>query len=149
MAVRSFFSDQECRDAGFSEPMIRTLKKVAEFVDTQAQLEETQGDVVVLDGSLATAEAAITALQAADVVLDGRIDAYDALAPFVRQDQTAAWTAATGTEARTALAAYAGQTISNPPTQAEVQTLDDAVKAIGQHLVALINDLRSNGALNG
>jgi hypothetical protein len=92
MSVRSFFSDQECRDAGFSEPMIRTLKKVAEFVDTQAQLEETQGDVVALDGTLASANAAI-------VALDGRLDAYDALAPFVRQDQTAAWAAATGTEA--------------------------------------------------
>jgi hypothetical protein len=141
MSVRSFFSDQECRDAGFSEPMIRTLKKVAEFVDTQAQLEETQGDVVALDGTLASANAAI-------VALDGRLDAYDALAPFVRQDQTAAWAAATGTEARTALAAYAGQTVSNPPTQAEMQTLDDAVKAISQHLVALINDARSNGTLH-
>jgi hypothetical protein len=147
MAVRSYFSDAECRNAGFSEPMIRTLKKVAEFVDTQAQLAEAQGDiaaldttVVALDGTLATAEAAITAL-------DGRIDAYDALAPFVRQDQGAAWSAATGTEARTALASYAGQVVSNPPTQAEMQALDDAVKAISQHLVAFINDARSNGTL--
>ena len=97
MTVRSFFSDQECRDAGFSEPMIRTLKKVAEFVDTQAALAATQGDVAALDGTLATAEANI-------VSLDARIDVYDGLAPFVRQDQGAAWSAATGTEARTALA---------------------------------------------
>lgn len=147
MSVRSYFSDQECRDAGFSEPMIRTLKRVADFVDTQAQLAETQADVVVLDGTLATANTAITALQAADVALDTRIDAYDALAPFVQQDQTAAWTAATGTEARTALASYAGQTVSNPPTQVEVQALDDAVKAISQHLVALVNDLKANSTL--
>jgi hypothetical protein len=66
----------------------------------------------------------------------------------VRQDQTSAWSAATGTEARTALASYAGQTVSNPPTQAQVQTLDDAVKALSQHVVALINDLRSNGAIH-
>lgn len=144
MSVRSFFSDQECRDAGFSEPMIRTLKKVAEFVDTQAALAETQSDVVTLDGTLATAEAAI-------VVLDGRVDTIEAFTNFdpryVRQDQGAAWTAATGTDARTALASYAGQTVSNPPTQAEMQTLDDAVKAVSQHLVALINDARSNGVL--
>ena len=51
------------------------------------------------------------------------------------------WSNATGTAARTALASYAGQTVSNPPTQAEVQQIDDAVKAISQHLVALLNDL--------
>jgi hypothetical protein len=66
---------------------------------------------------------------------------------FVQQDQTAAWTAATGTEARTALAGYAGQVVSNPPTQVEMQALDDALKAHSQALVALINDLRGNGAL--
>lgn len=71
----------------------------------------------------------------------------DADARYVMQDQSAAWTAATGTEARTALVSYAGQVVSNPPTQAEMQALDDAVKAISQHLVAAINDLNGNGAL--
>jgi hypothetical protein len=147
MAVRSYFSDEECRLVGFSPPMIATLRKLADFVDTQERLAEAEAahaeldaTVVALDGTVATAEAAI-------VTLDGRIDAYDALAPFVRQDQGAPWSAATGTEARTALAAYAGQVISNPPTQVEVQALDDAVKAISQHLVAFINDCRSNGVL--
>ena len=37
-------------------------------------------------------------------------------------------------------ASYAGQTISNPPTQAEMQTLDDA-------LVALCAALRSSGLM--
>jgi hypothetical protein len=80
-------------------------------------------------------------------VLDGRLDAYDALAPFVRQDQGATWTAATGTASRAALASYAGQTVSAAPTQAEVQAIDDAVKAISQALVALITDCKANGVL--
>jgi len=78
--------------------------------------------------------------------LDARIDALEAITP-VLQDVGAAWTDATGTASRTALASYAGQTVSNPPTQAEMQTLDDAVKAISQHLVAVINDLKANGSL--
>lgn len=66
---------------------------------------------------------------------------------YVRQDVGASWTAPTGTLARTALASYAGQTVSNPPTQAEMQALDDAVKAMSQAVVAIITDLRANGAL--
>lgn len=76
-----------------------------------------------------------------------KITQPEADARYVRQDIGLAWTAATGTASRTALAAYAGQIVSNPPTQAQVQAIDDAVKAQGQALVALINDLRANGAL--
>jgi len=43
--------------------------------------------------------------------------------------------------ARTTFATYGGQTISNPPTQAEVQALDDAVVIASQRLGALITDL--------
>ena len=67
---------------------------------------------------------------------------------LVIAEEGAAWGAATGSEDRTALASYPGQVVSNPPTQAEMQALDDAVKLISEHLVALINDLRANGALN-
>ena len=48
---------------------------------------------------------------------------------------------------RTALASYAGQTVSNPPTQAEVQAIDDAVRDMSQRVVALINDMKANGVL--
>jgi hypothetical protein len=147
MTAKSYFSDQECRDVGFSEPMIRTLKQLADFVNTQADLEAAQAAIAATDATVVTLDGTIAAADAAITALDGRIDAYDALAPFVRQDQGAAWTAATGTEARTALAAYAGQTISAAYVQAEVQAIDDAVKALGQHVAALINDLRGNGAL--
>lgn len=145
--ARSYFSDQECRDIGFSPPMIETLKKAALIVDAIQNLTQTQTDVNTVNGQVAVLDADLTTTAALAVSNEGRLDAIEALEPFVQQDQTAAWTAATGTAARTALASYGGQTVSNPPTQAEMQTLDDAVKAISQHLVALINDLRGNGAL--
>jgi hypothetical protein len=47
----------------------------------------------------------------------------------------------TSTLARTTFATYAGQAISNPPTQAEVQALDNAVVIVSQRLGALITDL--------
>lgn len=60
--------------------------------------------------------------------------------------RTTGWGVPTGTLSRTALAAYAGQTVSATPTQAQVQAIDDAVKAASQHLAALINDLHASGA---
>jgi hypothetical protein len=32
--AKSWFSDEECRQAGFFPPMIETLKKIVDFVDT-------------------------------------------------------------------------------------------------------------------
>ena len=71
----------------------------------------------------------------------------DADGRYVRQDMGPAWGAPSGTLSRSAYAAYAGQAISSPPTQAQVQALDDAVKALSQAVVALITDGRSNGCL--
>ena len=51
------------------------------------------------------------------------------------------WATATGTATRTTYATYAGQTVSNPPTQTEVQNIDDHVKILSQRLKALIDDL--------
>lgn len=62
---------------------------------------------------------------------------------FLSNANTTVWGLPTGTLARTILASYAGQNISNPPTEAEVQTLDDAVVALSQHVCALITDLRA------
>lgn len=51
------------------------------------------------------------------------------------------WGTPSSTLARTTFATYAGQAISNPPTQAEVQTLDNAVVIVSQRLGALITDI--------
>jgi hypothetical protein len=85
----------------------------------------------------ATATAATTAAAAANVNANTRVQ--KSLGPT--------WTNATGTATRTALATYTGQAVSNPPNQAQVQAIDDAVVALSQHVVAIINDLKSNGSL--
>lgn len=147
MSQRSFFSDEECRQAGFSPPMVETLRKLAEFVDTQERLTEAEATAAALDATVVALDGTVAAADAAIVALDARIDAYDALDPFVRQDQTSAWVDATGTPSRATFATYAGQTISAIPTQAEVQAIDDHVKVLSQRVAGLVNDLRSIGAL--
>ena len=147
MSLRDFFPEIELQQMGFSPQAIAFFRKQANVTDTLTRLSETEASLTTQGDAIDAANTDITALNTAVNGLDTRIDAYDALAPFVRQDQTTAWSAATGTAARTALASYAGQVVSNPPTQAEMQALDDAAKAISQHVVALINDLRGNGAL--
>lgn len=62
---------------------------------------------------------------------------------FLSEANTTIWGLPTGTLSRTALAAYAGQNISNPPTEAEVQALDDYVQTLSQKVCALITDLRA------
>ncbi len=57
------------------------------------------------------------------------------------------WGTPTSTLARTTFATYAGQTITNPPTQTEVQNIDDHVKILSQRLAALISDLKTGHQL--
>lgn len=63
--------------------------------------------------------------------------------------QDTGWTAATGTANKGAYAAYAGQTIGAPPTQAQVQALDNAVVALSQRVVAIETALRTHGLIDG
>lgn len=51
------------------------------------------------------------------------------------------WGVPSGTLARTTFATYAGQNISNPPTEAEVQAIDDALVIVSRRLAALITDV--------
>jgi hypothetical protein len=56
------------------------------------------------------------------------------------------WTAATGTASRATFATYTAPVISNPPTQAEVQAIADAVQVLSQRAKAIIDDLIGNSA---
>lgn len=64
------------------------------------------------------------------------------VADFISANNTqTGWGTPSGTLARSTFATYAGQTISNPPTQAEVQAIDDALVIASRRLAALITDL--------
>jgi peptidoglycan hydrolase CwlO-like protein len=121
---------------------------IAEIATTQEGLEEAQAELEVTQATLTTAVADIAAAQAAIVTVQDDVTGLQTtVLDAVLKDQTAAWATPTGTFLRTTFASYAGQTISNPPTQAEVQTIDDAVKGLSERLAALISDLRGNGVL--
>ncbi len=86
-------------------------------------------------------EEEIEAAQAAITVLEAATPNY------VLRLQTTAWDDPTGTLDRTTFAAYAGQTVSATPTQAQVQAIDNHTTVLSQRLAALITDLRANGVL--
>lgn len=57
------------------------------------------------------------------------------------------WAADTGTDKRTANATYTSPTISNPPTQAEVQAIADALQNLSRTQKALKADLFTQGII--
>ncbi|MBO9380026.1 hypothetical protein GG804_24980 [Sphingomonas histidinilytica] len=66
-----------------------------------------------------------------------------------QEDAGGSWENATGTEKRDALAAFTGFTVSDPPTEAEVQQVVDYLVTLSEHVVPLINDLIARGGLKG
>jgi hypothetical protein len=147
MSAVSFFSDQECRDVGFSEPMIRTLKQLATFVDTVNRVTAAEGAVVAVQDSVDAVAEDVEDQALSLASLDTRIDHFEALEPFVRQDQGAAWTAPAATVSRAAVPAYVAPTITNPPTQAEVQAIATQLAALTSAVAGIVTDLQGNGAL--
>lgn len=116
----------------------------------QSVVEKIEAAISAIEGNAADIAAATGDIASAAVSLaslDSRIDAYDALAPFVRADKTPAWVNPTGTLARTTYAAATAFTVSNPPTQAEVQAIAAHVVILSQRLAAALTDLRANDTL--
>lgn len=93
---------------------------ITDLTQTQAELATTQGELAAAVADIVAAQSDISSIQAD-------------LPTFVVKDSTAA----------PVYAAYAGQVISNPPTQAEVQALDAAVVAQSTAITALIAALQS------
>lgn len=133
---------------GVPERTIRVLEKAALIVDTIERVSGTETSITTVTDQITGITEDIEDANLSLTSLDGRLDSIEALQPFVRQDQTTAWADATGTVSRATFAAYAGQTVSNPPTQAEVQAIDDHLKLLSQRVAGLVNDLRSIGALS-
>lgn len=63
------------------------------------------------------------------------------ISTFLSTANTTTYGIPSGTLARTTFTSYGGQTVSNPPTQAEVQTIDAALVIVSRRLAALITDL--------
>lgn len=90
---------------------------------------------------------AISALQEAVEAGLAAASAQNTADGAVQQDVGPAWDVPTGTAARATFASYTGQTISNPPTQAEVQAHDVHLVMLSQRMAAMVSDLKANGAL--
>ena len=142
------------------------FKTVVDALNAAIVAQETAD--AAQDAAIDAAQAAANAaLQAAQAALDaaaaqstadgatasaasaqGTANAALALAnTAVQQNVGSAWAPTSGTDSRGLFTTYVGQTISNPPTQAEVQGIDNHVVALSQHMKALIDDLSANGAL--
>lgn len=128
---RLYLDERRLREIGFDEPMIRTLRKLTEFVEAQEAIEAAEAELASQGDAIDDANTDIAAANAAINTLDGRIDAYDALAPFVRQNQAA----------NPAHTPFAGVTASNPPTQAEVQSISDALVSQSATMATLLTRL--------
>lgn len=131
MAEKLYLDEANLRAAGVSETNIFTLRALTAFVDTQNQLAEAQSSIDANADDIADLAANDVILAAADAALDARIDAYDALAPFVRQNQAA----------RPSYTVYGGQTVSVIYTQAEAQQTDDKLKALSTAFDTLLSRL--------
>lgn len=64
---------------------------------------------------------------------------------YVAKDTVTDWTAWTGTADRATHATYTAATISNPPTQAEVQAIANAVQNVSRGFKAKLDDDIASG----
>lgn len=131
-------------------------------IAAQAAADQAQNDAIAAaqaaaDAALAAADAALAAADAllAAATASGEAAAAQGVADnalslattAVQQDVGPSWSPASGTASRATFITYTGQTISNPPTQAEVQAIDSHLVILSQRMKAMIDDLTANGAL--
>ena len=88
------------------------------------------------------AAASVAALEADITSINGSISSLTtSVAGKVAKNGSTGWSAATGTGSKSTFATYSAPTISNPPTQAEVQALANAVQVLSQRMKAVIDGL--------
>lgn len=149
VSPRGIASYEDLQRAAFSEGPAASA--AAQDSADQAAIDAGVADGKA-EGAQATAESAQgtadAAMIRADDAYDRADDAYDLAGTKVTKNAGPGWISPTGSASRGALVSYSAPVISNPPTQAEVQGVADAVQALSQHMVALIVDLKANGALS-
>lgn len=122
-------------DAGFMSSADKT--KLDNAVSTA-----TASRLVIRDASAGAAFAALT------MTIGDASTEYRVSGTRVVDSRKTGWSNWTGTSDRTSHASYTAATISNPPTQAEVQAIADATQDVSRAMRALIADLHS-GAGHG
>ena len=146
------FSEVQLRQAGTQSPLVPTDNPGSSAITSISSGSSGIGASVV--GGVATLVSPLTAkgdiftrsstagTRLAAAANDARLTTDSAEATGLKWiAASTGWGAASGTLSRAAYASYAGQTVSNPPTQAEMQALDDAVKLLSRTVVALVTDL--------
>lgn len=118
---------------------------IADVVAAQAAADTAQGTADTANASLANVNAAATYSATGIDLVSGA--AYKINTIQVMGPRITGWGAPSGTLTRTTFAAYAGQTVSNPPTQAQVQAIDDHLKIVSERLAALVTDQITQGSI--
>jgi hypothetical protein len=116
---------QAQNDADAAKAAADTAQGTAEGAQSSADTAQSSADTAQATAASAAADAA-TAQTRAD-------DAFDLASDAVPKNQVSAPTYST----------YGGQTVSNPPTQAEMQTLDNAVVALSAAFASMNGKLQS------
>lgn len=131
----------------------------ARLTTAEGNITTLQGDVSSLTTRVGTAESNITALQG-DYVSKSATGVQSLASPLsvttsysvggtkVIGARATGWTAATGTALLGVFNANQTFTVSNPPTQAEVQAIANALIAARQRIKALEDMSRTHGLIN-
>lgn len=105
------------------------------LIDAFAIVNFSTASIIQQNGIAVSANSVLTTSSTAGELSSALIDT------FVSEANVQTYGLPSGTLDRTTFASFGGQTISNPPTQAEVQAIDDALVLVSQRLAALITDL--------
>lgn len=130
--------------ASVSVPMRMTFRTLPEGSSALASRFQIQpnGNVLV-NNSTGSERLSVTG----NIQLTETSDSYKVGSDNVVGSRKTGWAAPTGTATRTTFATYAGQDVTDPPTETEVQNIDDHVKILSERLKALIDDLTSHGLI--
>lgn len=164
-SVVSKIEEQEAAQNLLIEELSETQDELAA---AQAELAAQQASIVSLDNDKQDASEILTSLSdlssALGVLVQTDVSTVEKLpigamndtsilnratgdGRYVRQSVGAVWASPSGTADRTTYSTYTAPTISNPPTQAEVQAIANHLQVLSQHMKAMTDDLRTNKAL--